>query len=232
MGTCPLHDDMIQLTIQPSNTTLLDPTLGSRSRLIALAGLGILMKIYGPIHQHVQYGALFLVVSGAFSALPILACWYAMNLAGHRRKSVGTAWQDVFGNLGGIIALYCFLSKDSPSYHDGYILCIAFTCFTILTATMYLVDVWYENGRRDRAAARGEGQDISEEMKELMGDLAPSHRDIPYADDDVKFHTSRQDAYHFEDESLAEKNNHGDSLGLFPRLKRKEASSSGLFYNN
>ncbi|THC93291.1 hypothetical protein EYZ11_007216 [Aspergillus tanneri] len=72
---------------------------------------------------------------------------------------------------------------------------------------MYLVDVWYENGRRDRAAARGEGQDISEEMKELMGDLAPSHR-------------------------LAEKNNHGDSLGLFPRLKRKEASSSGLFYNN
>ncbi|KAI9036836.1 MFS transporter [Aspergillus affinis] len=144
--------------------------------LIALGGLGILLNIYGPMHRHVQYGALFLVVSGCFSAPPVLACWFAMNLASHRRRSVGIAWMVAFGNLGGIISPYCFLSKDAPAYRDGYIICIAFVCLSAATASIYLFGVWLDNVRREKAASSGAVGEISEEEKEFMGDMAPSYR--------------------------------------------------------
>ena len=66
--------------------------------LIAMAGYGVLLNITDPKRHMVQYGALFLVTSGCYSAMPVLVCWFAMNLGGHRRRSVGTAWQIGFGN--------------------------------------------------------------------------------------------------------------------------------------
>ena len=66
--------------------------------LIAMAGYGILLNIHGESQRHVQYGALFLVTMGCYSAMPVLVCWFSMNLGGHRRRSVGTAWQIGFGN--------------------------------------------------------------------------------------------------------------------------------------
>lgn len=66
--------------------------------LIAMAGYGILLNIHGEAQRHVQYAALFLVTMGCYSAMPVLVCWFSMNLGGHRRRSVGTAWQIGFGN--------------------------------------------------------------------------------------------------------------------------------------
>lgn len=66
--------------------------------MIALAGLGVLMNVHGKENRHIQYGALFLMTCGCYSAMPIIICWYAMNLGGHCRRSVGTAWQIGFGN--------------------------------------------------------------------------------------------------------------------------------------
>ncbi len=40
-----------------------------------------------------EYGALFLVVTGTYSAMPVIVCWFTMNLGGHHRRAVGTAWQ-------------------------------------------------------------------------------------------------------------------------------------------
>jgi peptidoglycan/LPS O-acetylase OafA/YrhL len=51
--------------------------------LIAMAGFGILLNVHD--HHTVQYGALFLVASGCYSAMPVLLCWFSMNLGGHRR---------------------------------------------------------------------------------------------------------------------------------------------------
>ena len=66
--------------------------------MVAMAGYGILLNIHGQAHRHVQYGALFMVTCGSYSAMPVIVCWFAMNLGGHRRRSVGTAWQIGFGN--------------------------------------------------------------------------------------------------------------------------------------
>jgi hypothetical protein len=58
---------------------------------IAIAGFGILISVHNNLD--LQYGALFMVTMGTYSAMPIIVCWYNMNLGGHHRRAVGSAWQ-------------------------------------------------------------------------------------------------------------------------------------------
>lgn len=58
---------------------------------IGIAGFAILISVHD--NQTVQYAALFLVTMGTYTAMPIIVCWFNMNLGGHHRRSVGSAWQ-------------------------------------------------------------------------------------------------------------------------------------------
>lgn len=82
--------------------------------LIAMAGYGILLNVTGESTHHTQYGALFLVTSGCYSAMPVIVCWVTMNFGGHRRRSVGTAWTIGFGNseFFFFIIFFFFISLD------------------------------------------------------------------------------------------------------------------------
>ncbi|KNG89001.1 MFS transporter [Aspergillus nomiae NRRL 13137] len=144
--------------------------------LIAMAGYGILLNIHGEAQRHVQYGALFLVTMGCYSAMPVLVCWFSMNLGGHRRRSVGTAWQIGFGNIGGIISTYSFLQKDAPLYRNGYIISLSFLCFSAAMAVVYFVALWFDNRKRDRAMANGAVDSAAEEQEEQEGDMALTYR--------------------------------------------------------
>ncbi|KAL2013562.1 hypothetical protein VTN00DRAFT_1087 [Thermoascus crustaceus] len=146
---------------------------------VAIAGFAILLNVHGVERRSVQYGALFLVTSGSYSAMPVIVCWFAMNLGGHIRRSVGTAWQVGFGNIGGIIATYSFLQKDAKVYYrPGYIICISFICFSAASCIAYLVAVWLENRRRQRNVTVSSPAAVAEEQhqEELLGDLAPTYR--------------------------------------------------------
>ncbi|KAE8331862.1 putative MFS transporter [Aspergillus sergii] len=143
--------------------------------LIAMAGFGILLNVHGQARRNVQYGALFMVTCGCYSAMPVIVCWFAMNLAGHRRRSVGTAWQVGFGNIGGIISTYAFLKKDAPEYRPGYIISVSFLSFSAACCIGYFAAVWYDNWRRDQAIADGIAIP-SDEEQELLGDMALNYR--------------------------------------------------------
>lgn len=68
---------------------------------MAMTGFAILLLVEKK--QHLHYAALFLVAMGTYSALPVIVCWFNMNLGGHHRRSVGSAWQIGFGNIGGSV---------------------------------------------------------------------------------------------------------------------------------
>jgi len=140
--------------------------------VLALVGYIILLTVHH--RTHLQYGALFLAAAGNYAAMPVIVCWFNSNLAGHLRRSVGTAWQVGFGNIGGIIAAFSFLATDAPKYTPGYSLCIAFICLSALASTIYFVGVITENMRRDRGNVKG--ADLPEGEKALMGDLSPYYR--------------------------------------------------------
>ena len=65
---------------------------------VAIAGFAILLTVHDK--PKLQYAALFLVAMGAYTAMPIIVCWFNMNLGGHHRRSIGSAWQVGFGNIG------------------------------------------------------------------------------------------------------------------------------------
>jgi MFS family permease len=67
---------------------------------VAIAGFAILLAVHN--NHPVQYAALFLCAMGAYSAMPVIVCWFNMNLGGHHRRAVGSAWQVGFGNIGGM----------------------------------------------------------------------------------------------------------------------------------
>ena len=58
---------------------------------IAISGFGILINVHDNLP--VQYAALFLICMGTYSAMPVIVCWFNMNLGGHHRRAIGSAWQ-------------------------------------------------------------------------------------------------------------------------------------------
>lgn len=134
----------------------------------------MLYTIHGKAHRSAEYGALFLVTSGAYSAMPVIVCWFAMNLGGHHRRSVGSAWQIGFGNIGGIIATYSFLAKDAPYYKPGYSICISFCCLSIIACILYAIALMYENRKRQNTPVEAQPSSTGEE--EYLGDLSPTYR--------------------------------------------------------
>jgi predicted MFS family arabinose efflux permease len=69
---------------------------------VAITGFAILISVHD--NKDLQYGSLFLVTCGAYSAMPLIVGWFNLNVGGHTRRAVGSAWQVGFGNIGGIIA--------------------------------------------------------------------------------------------------------------------------------
>lgn len=138
---------------------------------IAIAGFAILISVHN--HHNVQYAALFLVAMGAYSAMPVIVCWFNMNLGGHHRRAVGTAWQVGFGNIGGIIATYAFIQTDAPKYTKGHAICLSFLCLSALSCCAYGVAVWSQNKQRDKSPV---DVGLTEYEKTELGDLSPDYR--------------------------------------------------------
>lgn len=138
---------------------------------VAISGFAILLMVHN--RPHTQYAALFLVAMGSYSAMPVIVCWFNMNLGGHHRRAVGTAWQIGFGNIGGIIATFAFLPQDAPRYKTGYTICISFVSLSALSCIVYFVSVFIQNRNRDRNPT---DQRLTEYEKTEMGDLSPDYR--------------------------------------------------------
>ena len=139
---------------------------------IAIIGFAILISVHD--NTKLEYGALFLVTSGTYTAMPIIVCWFNMNLGGHHRRAVGSAFQVAFGNIGGIIASFAFLKKDAPKFTPGYSICISFTILSIIACSIYGAACIIANRKRDREGGNEAGLTIEEKTE--LGDLSPDYR--------------------------------------------------------
>lgn len=114
--------------------------------LMALAGVLTLFKLH--TNKYAQYGALCLFTMGVFGSVPLVVCWFVMNLEGHRDRAVRTAWMIAFANTAGVIATFAFPAKDRPTYTLGFSLCIAFLVFSLAANTLYYALCVLENRKR------------------------------------------------------------------------------------
>lgn len=82
--------------------------------LVSISGLAMLLGIHD--HLDAQYAALFLVATGCYSAMPIVICWFNMNLGGHHRRAVGSAWQIGFGEQYPIVQRFAISPNQFPRF--------------------------------------------------------------------------------------------------------------------
>ncbi|KAM3070579.1 High-affinity nicotinic acid transporter [Clarireedia jacksonii] len=110
---------------------------------LAITGLAILMTVHHSFSA--EYAGICLVAMGNFGAGIVVICWYVMNLQGHVERAIGTAWMIGFGNTGGIVATFAFLTKDAPYYHTGYSICMGAMCVCAASSILYGVLVVVHN---------------------------------------------------------------------------------------
>ncbi|KAI0786405.1 major facilitator protein [Abortiporus biennis] len=125
--------------------------------LISLAGLIMLFVVHHS--PNVQYGALFLMASGLYSSMPITLCWYNMNVRGRLDRAISLGYQIGFGSIGGIVSSFSFLAKDAPRYTKGYSICTGAMVLSIIMATVYLISVMVENGKRNKRTNSEDGRE-------------------------------------------------------------------------
>ncbi|CCE83605.1 Piso0_004189 [Millerozyma farinosa CBS 7064] len=140
--------------------------------LIAIVGLALILgERFNP---QARYAGCFLTASGLYTAMPLLVCWTSINFGGHLRKSVGTAWQIGFGNIGGIISTYIFLAKDAPVYKPGLSVSLAFVSFAIVSMLLYFFSVHRLNRIKTTDNYVEKFNALSEKEKVLAGDKNPN----------------------------------------------------------
>ncbi|EGW32152.1 putative high-affinity nicotinic acid transporter [Spathaspora passalidarum NRRL Y-27907] len=144
------------------------------SCVIAIAGLA--MVLGATTAPRVRYAGCFLTASGLYTAMPLVVCWAALNNGSHIRKSVGTAWQIGFGNIGGIIATFIFLAKDAPVYKPGLATCIAAVCFSIMCSLGYFYACMRMNKIKQTDAYKQEFAAMEQREQINAGDRNPSFK--------------------------------------------------------
>lgn len=143
-----------------------------------LAIIGLALVLAEKTNPQARYAGCFLTASGLYTAMPLLVCWSSLNFGGHLRKSVGTAWQIGFGNIGGIIATFIFLAKDAPVYRPGLIVCLAAVSFAIAMMVLYFLSVFRLNKNKKTDAYLEKWDQKTEREKILAGDKHPNFRYI------------------------------------------------------
>ncbi|KAF1956727.1 MFS general substrate transporter [Byssothecium circinans] len=141
---------------------------------LVVASIGyIILLAQDNLSTGVKYFALFLIVPGGFITQPVAIVWLSNLVSGHYKRSVSSAMQVGFGNIGGIVASNIFLSSQAPKYPVGYgvSLGLLWVCGAACTVMFFLVR--WENAKRER----GERDYRLEEVDaDNLGDDHPGFR--------------------------------------------------------
>lgn len=100
-------------------------------------------------NPQVRYGATFLVASSAFALGPITNAQVAANVVSDTARSSAIGLNVMFGNIGGLVSTWSFLSWDGPDYHIGNGLNLATSSTTLVISLLALVWMWRDNRRRE-----------------------------------------------------------------------------------
>ena len=145
--------------------------------------VGILISTIGYVvlltQKHVplgaKYFALYLIVIGAYVAQPIVLVWVTNNMGGHYKRSINSAMQVGFGNVGGIIASNIFITEEAPLYLRGYTTSLGLLWMCGVGSTLLLIGMSRENKRRDNGE-RDYRYDFPLEEVDNLGDDHPRFR--------------------------------------------------------
>lgn len=113
----------------------------------ALIGLIMLISSDNP---HVKYAGCYFFTAGIYTNVPQGVAFNGNNIGGSMKRGVGIAMHVGFGNLGGAIAGFIYLPKDSPHFRQGHGILIGMISMSICLCIFMTTYLRRENARRDR----------------------------------------------------------------------------------
>ncbi|KAK3111831.1 hypothetical protein LTR53_012521 [Teratosphaeriaceae sp. CCFEE 6253] len=118
---------------------------------ICIATIGyVVLLCQASVPANGRYAAVFLIVSGGYMCQPITLGWINNTMGGHYKRSISSAFQVGFGDMGGIVASNNFITGQAPRYPVGYGVSLALIRVTALSCTGLLVGLMKENRKRER----------------------------------------------------------------------------------
>ncbi|KAF1850771.1 high-affinity nicotinic acid transporter [Cucurbitaria berberidis CBS 394.84] len=138
-------------------------------QLVAIAGFSMLAATAKP---SVQYAGTVLAAIGIYPQIPLGMAWNSGNIGGSLKRGTGIAMQVMGGNCGGIIASYVYLTRDGPRFITGHSILIGIVGMAFFLT--FFMSTWcrLENARRDKIALEVGMDELTEEQKQLEGELA------------------------------------------------------------
>lgn len=138
--------------------------------------VGLIMLISSD-NAGVKYAGCFFFASGIYPNVPQGVAWNGNNIGGSLKRGVGIAMHVGFGNLGGAIAGFIYLSKDSPHFRQGHGILIGMITMSTVLSCFMTVYLRRENRRRDAEGKKVELYTEEEKLAErLKGDNASFFR--------------------------------------------------------
>jgi len=99
----------------------------------------------------VRYTGCFFLACGIYPNVPQGVAWNGNNIGGSLKRGVGIAMHVGFGNLGGTLSAYLFLSRDGPRFTSGFATLLAFQAAAMILSIFMTIYLRRENKRRDAA---------------------------------------------------------------------------------
>ncbi|KAL7952658.1 major facilitator superfamily domain-containing protein [Trichoderma compactum] len=169
---------VIPIFVAASATTLASAYISDKLKHragVAIAGCFIAIIGYiiilnqEHVSVNVRYGALYLIASGSFAALP--GAWILLlnNVSGSYKTAFAMGMEIGLGNGGGFVASFSFQSKAAPFYWTGFRTTFSLMCMAIGLICFYVAGLWYEN----RQKRLGKRNHLLEEEGDNLGDAHP-----------------------------------------------------------
>jgi hypothetical protein len=98
---------------------------------------------------HVQYGATFLIASGAFTFGALTNAHVSNKVISDTARSAAIGCNVMFGNVGGLISTWSFLSSDAHDYHIGNGLNLATSSLILILSILLWMWINWDNKKHE-----------------------------------------------------------------------------------
>jgi MFS family permease len=119
--------------------------------LLAVVGFALFL---GAEQKFVSYGALYLMVPGAYASAPVLSAWMANNSEPHYRRATSVAIGFIATNSGGILSTWSFPSKEGPKFRKTTIMNLTFSILVFMGAFVNVAYLSWRNKVKKRPEER------------------------------------------------------------------------------
>ena len=127
-------------------------------------------------NSQVRYAATFLLASSCTTIGPLANAQVAVQVVSDTSRAVSLAVNMMFGNTGGLVSTWSYIASDAPSYHIGHGLNLAAASMILISSTLALLWMNYDNKQRDKRDVDHELAGLSQEEIENLEWKHPAWR--------------------------------------------------------